>query len=141
MVKPRFKAGDEVYIKSRYNGIVKRKIVSFRRIKEDGETRIYYELDRLVQTHKDGHCVGSKKSKKLCGCCVPELTGYTRKEKANFIDEMQAMPYPYNIWAHPCPEWYLMQIGDKIYNTHPIIGGETDEILTEEKINGKNPNT
>lgn len=143
MVKPRFKIGDKVHIKSRHNGIVSRIIRNYKRIRATKDEPAYYayELDKLVQVHKDGHCVGSRKSEKVCGCCVPELTGYTNEEKIKFIDEMQETPYKYEVWAHPCPECYLMQIGDKIYNTHPIVGGITDEILTEEKINGQNPNT
>jgi hypothetical protein len=133
-LKPKFKIGDEVFVQSRYNGIVCRTVRSVKRVRATKDEPAYYayELNRLVQIHKDGHCVGRDKSKQLCGCCVPELTGYTKKERLKFIEEMQNSPYPYNIWAHPCHEVYLFQVGDFIYNSHPILGGITDVVFTEE---------
>lgn len=111
-MEAKFKIGETVYITSRYDGIVKREIVSIskKREKQSNGLRlpnIVYRLNKRVQFHKDGHSVGSLKSSNKKG-----------------------------IWRHPCPEYFLMRIGDNIIETHPLsFDIKTNKILKIEMVN------
>lgn len=111
----KYQIGETVYIQSRYDGIVEREIVS--QVEYDNEPA--YELDALVEWHKDGHKLGSAKDD-------------TREIPVMFFDEYDI------INVQPCPEKVLMKLGDKIVHTHPFFFGMvSEETLLESMINLK----
>lgn len=112
----KYQVGETVYIQSRYDGIVERQIVS--QVEYDNEPA--YELNKLVEWHKDGHKLGS-------------ATENTQEEQVMWFEEYDTI----NI--QPCPEKVLMKLCDKIVQTHPFFFGMvSEEILTADKINLKN---
>lgn len=104
--EPKFAVGDFVYVQSRYDGILKRTVTGVFHPDGDG---FAYELDWRVQVNKDGFTVG-----KAAGQSISNWDGDSPRTAL-------------------APEDYLMRLGDRIYNTHPISGGLTDVILTEDQ--------
>lgn len=105
-MKFRYKVGEEVFISSRHEGIMRVKIVS--QIEYDSAP--HYELDKLVEITKNGDKVGS--------------SIYVLNE-AEFI-----FPESFEI---PCPEWMLFKVGDKIKSAiSNLFGGATEDTLTQD---------
>jgi hypothetical protein len=96
---PRFFVGQTVYIESRHEGVVKRKIKGI--IKDDDE--YCYELNESVIFHKDGLKVGA------------HYPMYDRRDD--------------RLLDCPCPEDWLMLPGDFFFSTHPIVGGRSDTLF------------
>jgi hypothetical protein len=107
-VGPRFAIDETVYMESRYDGIVQRRIT--KQIYEDGLWP--YALDRSIGWNKDGARVGSAVD-------VP----WPREGKRN------------DLFDRPVPQSWLMKIGDPIMGTHQVSGGVQEEKLTLDDVN------
>jgi hypothetical protein len=107
-IGPRFAIGETVYIESRYDGVVRRKITE--QIADDGLWS--YALDRPIEWNKSGARVGSPID-------VPWPKEYKRGD----------------LFDRPAPQSWLMKIGDPIMGTHQVSGGLKDEKLTLDDVN------
>lgn len=109
----KFDIGEDIFINSRYDGIVKRIVVS-QFLLEDGTK--CYELDKLVEIRKNGSTIGSKKE---------DLGQVEYDSGFEFVD--------YTNYA--CTEELCMKLGDKIYDN--LFGIELDEVLQLDHVNFK----
>jgi hypothetical protein len=107
-VGPRFAIGEMVYIESRYDGIVQRRIT--KQIENDGLWS--YALDRSVEWNKTGAQVGS-----------PVNVPWEANDDRN------------DLFDRPVPQSWLMKIGDPIMGTHQVSGGVQEEKLTLDDVN------
>jgi len=109
-VGPRFAIGESVYMESRYDGIVQRKITG--QIENDGLWA--YALDRPIEWNKSGARVGSPVD-------VPWPEEYDRDD----------------LFDRPAPQSWLMKLGDPVMGTHEVSGGVRAERLAIEHVNLK----